>query len=323
MISRRKLLLSWTAAGAGLSFPCIAGRDYPQRPIRIVSAGIPGTTFEMVARAIADKLAPSLGQTFLVEARPGAGGNLGAELVARAPGDGYTLLMALGTTFTVNPSLLAKPPFDPLTDFRFIALTSVTSTALVVHPSVPVNSVAEFVEFAKQHPIAYAHGGNGTPGHLCMEYLRLLAGFPATAVAYRGNPQLVTDLVSGQIKFGFVATSGVIQHVRQGRLRALAISTRERSPLAPDLPPLAEVGYPEFEFDSYHVLAAPAALSESTTALLEREVLRALDAPDLREKLLLQDIIVAPSTSTQAKSRIAADFYKWARIVKATGMQLN
>ena len=215
MLSRR-LLLS-VVAGATFGIPAAADalQPYPRRPVKIITAGIPGTTFDLVARALADQLSLRLKQVFLVEPRPGAAGNVGAEFVAKAFPDGYTLIMALGTTFAVNPSLYRKPPFDPLADFTFIAITATTSTVLVVHPSVPVSSVAEFVAFAKKEPVAYAHGGNGTPGHLTMEYFRLMAGFQTTPVPYRGNPQLVTDLVGGQIKAGFVAASGVIQHVRE------------------------------------------------------------------------------------------------------------
>jgi tripartite-type tricarboxylate transporter receptor subunit TctC len=324
MMSRRVFLSGAAGASLGLvAAPAALAQTYPERPIRIITAGIPGTTFDLVARAIGDKLSPILRQPLLVESRPGAAGNLGAEFVARVPADGYTLLMALGTVFTINPSLYRKPPFDPLADFRYIAITSVTSTMLVVHPSIPVNSVAEFVAYAKKKPVSYAHGGNGTPGHLCMEYFGLLAGFKATPVPYRGNPQLVTDLVSGQIKFGFVATSGVAQHVREGRLKGLAVSTRKRSPVAPDLPTLAEAGYPEFEFDSYHVLAAPAAIPEPIATLLEREVLRALALPDLQEKLRVQDMLIAPTPGAEAKARIASDFQKWAKVVEATGMRVE
>jgi tripartite-type tricarboxylate transporter receptor subunit TctC len=184
---------------------------------------------------------------------------------------------------------------------------------LVIHPSVPVSSVAEFVAFAKKEPIAYAHGGNGTPGHLTMEYFRLMAGFQTTPVPYRGNPQLVTDLVGGQIKAGFVAASGVIQHVREGRLKGLAVSTRSRSPLAPDVPTIAEAGYPQFEFASYHVLAAPAGIPEPIAALLEREVLQSLADPELREKFRVQDIVIAPATSVEVRARIESDLQLWAR----------
>jgi tripartite-type tricarboxylate transporter receptor subunit TctC len=323
MISRR-LFLSGLAGASVLGAPGVAtSQSYPQRPVRIIVAGIPGTPFDIVARAIADQLSLKLKQTFLVETRPGAAGNVGAEFVAKAPADGYTLLSALGTTFTVNPSLYKKPPFDPLADFRFISLTGTTSTTLVVHPSIPVNSVAEFVTFAKKQPITYAHGGNGTPGHLCMEYLGLLAGFRATPVPYRGNPQLVTDLVAGQIKFGFVGTTGVVPHIREGRLKGLAVSTRKRSPLAPNLPTIAEAGYPEFEFDTHYVLAAPAGIPESVATLLEREVPQALASPELQEKFRALDIEIALTPGTEIKARIKSDFEKWAKVVKAAGMQVD
>jgi tripartite-type tricarboxylate transporter receptor subunit TctC len=324
MISKREFLLG----AAGASFELLAtgtaeATSYPERPVKIVTAGLPGTPFDVVARAIADRLSSSLKQTFVVEARPGAAGNIGAEVLAKAPADGYTLLMALGTTFTVNPSLYRKPPFDPLADFRYIAITGATSTTLVVHPSIPVNSVAEFIAFAKQHPISYAHGGNGTPGHLCMEYFRLMADFKTTPVPYRGNPQLVTDLVAGQIKFGFVGTTGVAPHIRAGRLKGLAVSTRNRSPLLPELPPLAEAGYPGFEFDTYYVLAALAGVPDPIAALLEREVLQALASPELREKFRAMDIEMLRTPGAEAKARIKSDLHKWAKVVEAAGMRVD
>jgi len=322
MISRRRILSLLAGASAGLATGAAAARPYPQRPVKIIVAGLPGTPFDLVARAIADKLSPSLKQTFVVEARPGAAGNIGAEFVAKAPADGYTLLAALGTTFTVNPSLYKKPPFDHA-DFRFISIVATTSTTLVVHPSIPVNSVAEFVAYAKKQPIAYAHGGNGTPGHLGMEYFRLMAGFQTMPVPYRGNPQLVIDLVAGQIKFGFVSTAGVAQHVREGRLKGLAISTRKRSPLAPELPTIAEAGYPDFELESFHVLAAPAGIPEPVATLLERKVLQVLASPELQEKFRVQDIVIAAVAGAEAKALIKSDFQKWAKVVKAAGMRVD
>lgn len=322
MMSRRLFLSGAAATSLTRATPAAAGR-YPERLVKIIVAGLPGTPFDLLARAIADRLSPTLGQTFLVDPRPGAAGNVAAEFVAKSPADGYTLLAALGTTFTVNPSLYRKPPFDPLADFSFISIMATTATTLVVHPSIPVNSVAEFVAYAKKEPVAYAHGGNGTPGHLAMEYFRLLAGFKTLPVPYRGNPQLVADLVAGQIKFGFVGSSGVAQHIRAGRLKGLAISTRERSPLAPELPTIAESGYPEFEFDTYYVLAAPAGIPGRTAALLEREVLQVLASPDLQEKFRAQDTVIAPTSGAEASARIKSDFQKWAKVVKAAGMHVD
>ena len=324
MMSRRLFLSGVAGASLGLTASSAAiAQVYPQRPVKIITAGLPGTPFDLVARALADHLSPNLKQTFLVETRPGAAGNVGAEFVAKAPADGYTLLSALGTTFTVNPSLYKKPPFDPLADFRFIAIMAVTGNTLVVHPSIPINSVAEFVAYAKKEHISYAHGGNGSPGHLAMEYFRLMAGFQATAVPYRGNPQLVTDLVAGQIKFGFVGTSGVAQHVREGRLKGLAVASRNRSPIAPELPTIAESGYPKFEFEGFHVLAAPAGIPEPVAALLEREVLRVLASPELQQKYRAQDILITPSPGAETTARIKTDFEKWAKVVRAAGMQVD
>src|SRR5215831_3067170 len=317
MMSRR-VFLSGAGASLGLA-TAAAAQGFPERPVKFITAGIPGTTFDLVGRAIADKLSPVLRQPVLVESRPGAAGNLAAEFVAKVPADGYTLLMALGTVFTINPSLYRKPPFDPRTDFRYIAITSATSTTLVVHPSVPVNSVAEFVAYAKKEPISYAHGGNGTPGHLCMEYFALLAGFQTVPVAYRGNTQLSTDLVAGQIKFGFVGGGGVIQHIRAGRLKGLATSSRERSLLAPDIPTIAELGYADFEFEGQFPMAVPSGTPEPEAALLEREIHKALTSPDIQERLLPMDMRVVASTSIEAKSRIQSDAALWAKVVKATG----
>ena len=183
-----------------------------------------GGPLDIVARAIADKLSISLKQPIVIENRPGAGGNIGTEVVARAAPDGYTLGMVLGTTLTVNPSLYKKLPFDPDKDFRPLSIVTTTGNMLVVHPSVPVNSVAEFVAYAKaaaarKEPITYASGGNGTPGHLAMEYFRLHAGFEAIHVPYRGNAPMVIDLVAGQVKVGFVASAGMMDHVQAGRLK--------------------------------------------------------------------------------------------------------
>jgi tripartite-type tricarboxylate transporter receptor subunit TctC len=197
------------------------------------------------------------------------------------------------------------------------------TTMLVVHSSVPVNSVAEFVAYAKKEPIIYAHAGPGSAGHLCMEYFRLLAGFQTIPVPYRGNGQLGVDLAAGRLKFGFVATPGVVQHVRAGRLKGIAVSGRTRSPLAPELPTIAEEGYPDFEYESYYVLAAPAGIPDSVAALLEREVQQVLASPALQERFRTQDILLDWAGSVDTKARIEADEQRWAKVVKAAGMHLD
>jgi tripartite-type tricarboxylate transporter receptor subunit TctC len=321
MIARRQFLLTGAAAGSGLlSGRAVWAQSYPQRPVKIVVAGLAGVPFDLIARAIAEKLSVRLKQTCLVEDRPGAAGNLGAEAVARSEADGYTLLTSLNTTFTVNPSLYKSLPFDPNADFSFLTITASGANYLVVHPSIAVNSVTEFVAYAKKQPISYAHGGPGTPGHLCMEYFGLLAGFKAVPVAYRGNTQLSTDLVAGQIKFGFVGGGGVIQHIRAGRLKGLAISSRERSLLAPDIPTIAELGYPDFDFAAYFPMAVRSGTPEAVATLLENEIRHALHAPDMAARFRPLDLKIIASTSAEAKSRLQA---LWAKVVKATGMQVN
>lgn len=326
MIARRQLLISSAAAAAGctlLGRTVARAQSFPQRPVKIVVAGLAGVPFDLLARAVADKLSGSLKETCIVEDRPGAAGNLGAETVARAAPDGHTLLISLSTTFTVNPSLYNKLPFDPNADFRFLSLAASGANYLVVHPSVPVNSTAEFVSYAKQHTISYAHGGPGTPGHLCMEYFGLLAGFKATPVAYRGNTQLSVDLASGQIKFGFVGGGGVIAHIHAGRLKGLAISSRERSLLAPDIPTIAESGYADFEFNAYFPFAVRSGTPDAIAALLENEIRNALKSPDMQERFRPLDVRIVPSTGTEATSRLRSDAALWAKVVRETGMRVG
>ena len=323
MMSRRLFLKVVTGATLAPVVSSAWAQSYPQRPVKIVVSTLPGTGIDLVARTIADKMSARLSQPFIVENRPGAAGNLGAEAVARSVPDGHTLLVAVNATFTVNPSLYKKLPFDPNTDFRYISTVGKATTMLVVHSSIPVNSVAEFVAYAKKEPINYAAAGPGSPSHLCMEYFSLLAGFQAMPVPYRGNTQLATDLASGQIKFGFVATPGVVQHVRTGRLKGLAVSGRTRSPLAPELPTIAEAGYPDFEYESYYVLAAPASVPNSVAALLETEAQQSLADSGLQERFRAQDIVIAWAGSVDTTARIEAEAQLWAKVVKAAGMRVD
>ena len=315
MLAGASIVLSVSSAATAQS--------YPQRPVKLIVSLVAGSPADLVARSIADKLSASLKQTFVVENRPGAHGNLASEFVARSAPDGHTLLFSLSTTQTVNPSVYKKLPFDPDADLRHLSIVAITSTMLVVHPSVPVNSVPELVALARREPMAYAHGGHGSPGHLTMEYFRLEAGFPAIPVPYRGNAPLVNDLVAGQIKLGFVGTGGVIQHVRAGRLRGLAISKAVRSPLAPDVPTVAELGYPGFKVEPYYLMSAPAGIPDPIATLLERELQQAVQSPDLQEKFRANDTEPAGTTGADATARIKADRELWAEVVKATGMTVE
>jgi tripartite-type tricarboxylate transporter receptor subunit TctC len=323
MGKQRSLLMAIAAAGCGfLAATEVLAQPYPQRPIRMIIDRPAGVPHDILARALADKLAASLKQTIIVDNRVGAGGNLAAESAARSTPDGYTLLVALDTTLTVNPTLYKNLSINPEADLRPLSIIASSSNMLVVHPSVPVNSVAEFVTYARANPVSYAHGGNGSPGHLTMELFRMMAGFPATPVPYRGNAQLAVDLAAGQIKVGFVGTAGVIDHVRAGRLKALAVSSAERRSVAPDIPTIAEAGY-DFHRETYFVLLAPTATPEPVVALIEREARSALQAPDLIKRFRSVNMDIVASSGAEAKARLQADIRLWAKVIEATGMRAD
>jgi tripartite-type tricarboxylate transporter receptor subunit TctC len=321
----RRVVLSLLGAAALASHvvPAAQAQTYPSRPVKVIVPFAAGGPLDIVARAVSDKLAASLKQPFVLENRVGAGGNIGTEAAARAAPDGYTLLMTLSTALTANPSLYKKLPFQPLTDFRPLSVMAKSSQMMVVHPSVPVGTLAELVAFAKLQPLTYVHAGPGSGGHLAMEYFKTVAGFETVQVPYRGNAPLVIDLVAGQVKAGFVATTGVIHHVRDGKLKGLAISSAARSLLAPDVPTMAEAGYPDFKIDSYFVALAPAGLPDAIAAQLEREVRAALRHPDIGDKFRAQDLAVDGSSAAEATARLRADTELWARIAKAANMRVD
>jgi tripartite-type tricarboxylate transporter receptor subunit TctC len=305
-----------------------AQQAYPNRLIKVIHPYAAGGPTDIVTRVIAEKMSISLKQPIVIETRPGAGGNIGTEAIARAAPDGYTLGIVLGTTLTVNPSLYNKLPFDPDRDFRLISIVSTSGNMLVVHPSVPINSVTEFVAYAKaaaarKEPIAYASGGIGTPGHLVMENFRVRAGFEAVHVPYRGNAPMVIDLVAGQVKFGFVTSAGMMDHVQAGRLKALGVARANRSPLAPEVPTIAESGYPGFSVENYSVMLAPAGIPKPIAALWEREVRTALKHPDIIERLRTMDTTPVGMIGPDVQARLKADREAWANVVAAANMSLD
>jgi tripartite-type tricarboxylate transporter receptor subunit TctC len=306
---QRSLLMAVAVAGCFLAAAEVLAQSYPQRPIRMIIDRPAGVPHDILARALADKLAASLKQTIIVDNRVGAGGNLAAEYAARSTPDGYTLLVALDTTLTVNPTLYKNLSINPHADLRPLSIIASSSNMLVVHPSMPVNSVAEFVAYARANPVT-------------MELFRMMAGFLATPVPYRGNAQLAVDLAAGQIKVGFVGTAGVIDHVRAGRLKALAVSSAERRSVAPDIPTIAEAGY-DFHRETYFVLLAPAATPEPVVALIEREARSALQAPDLIKRFRSVNMDIVASSGAEAKARLQADIRLWAKVIEATGMRAD
>jgi tripartite-type tricarboxylate transporter receptor subunit TctC len=293
-------------------------QNYPTHPVRIIVSSAAGGPLDIVGRAVAEKMAAALKQPVVVEARSGAGGNIAADFVSKSAPDGYTLLFTLSSTLTVNPHLYKDLTFN----LKPVTVVNYSTQTLFVHPSVPVHNVGEFVAWAKKEgPVSYAHGGNGTSSHLVMEYFRLLAGFETVGVPYRGAAAMVSDFLAGQFKVAFGSTSGLLPQAAAGKLRALAVSTSKRSPLAPDVPTVAESGYPGFELTTDFVLLAPGATPDEIVALLEREVRQAIDTTEFRDRFSKQDIWIVASTSVEAASRIKAGFDLWRDVVVRTGMK--
>jgi len=328
VLQYRRSVCVVAALTSAIAFGCPGStfaQVYPTKVVRTVVPITAGGPLDFVARLLTDKLSASLKQPFIVDNRPGAALNVGTEVVAKAAPDGYTLLLSLDTPLTVNPAVYKKLPFDSERDFSPISVVASFSQMLVVHPSLPVNSLADFVALAKKHnerPMIYGSGGgNGSAGQLTMEYFRMRAGFPAIHVPYRGNAQVVTDLIGGQVPAAFVATPGVVQHVREGRLKALAVSSAQRTRLAPEVPTMIESGYSGFDVGFYMVMLAPAGVPASIRSLLEREVQQALRSPEFREKLRAQGLDPIGSTGTEAKAMLQVAAERWSDVVKAADIK--
>jgi tripartite-type tricarboxylate transporter receptor subunit TctC len=298
----------------------VAAQSYPEHPIKMIVSSAAGGPLDVVGRAVAEKLALSLKQPVVVETRTGAGGNIAAEFVSRSAPDGYTLLFVLASTLTVNPHLYKDLTFN----LKPITVVNYSTQTLFVHPSLPVSNLAEFVAWAKKEsPVTYAHGGAGTSSHLVMEYFRMLAGFDTVPVPYRGAAAMVSDFLAGQFKVAFGSTSGLLPQAAAGRLRALAVSTAQRSPLAPDVPTLAESGYPGFELTTDFVLLAPGETPDDIVSLLQREVRQAVTAPEFVDRFRQQDIWIVASTPAETAARIKAGYELWGDVVKRTGMKVD
>ena len=320
-MSKLGFLIAITIIAAGLDGA--RADTYPSHVVKIIVPIAAGGPIDTVARTIAQTLSERLKQPFIVENRPGAGGNVGIQAAIHAEPDGYTLLLAAGSMLTISPLLYKVQPFDPEVDMQPLSILTVSSQTLVVHPSLPVNSLRDLVAYAKKKPLAYATSGYGSPSHLAMEYLRLLADFPAAPVSYRGLSPLMVDLISGQVKVGFVATSGIIGYVRDGKLRGIAISSARRSQLLKDVPTIAESGYPDYEFDSYVLMLAPFGIPEPVAALLERELRLAVGSQDFENKYRARDVHGVGSTGAEAKIWISQETKRWAKVVKAANMHVD
>ena len=317
-------IISQLGALAALSL--IAGlaqaQGYPVKPVRVVVTTVPGP-LDSFARAVLERLQQRLKQPFVVDNKAGAGGNLGAEVVAKSPADGYTLLFALDTTFTVNPSLYKKLSFDPVKDFVAISVPVTYSQTLAVNPNVKAATVAELVKLAKTRHMTYASGGNGSPSHLTMASFLSTAGIEMTHIPYKGTGASVIDVMGGQVDSVFAVGSGIFPHAKAGKLRALAVSGGQRSTSAADVPTVAESGYPGFDASFAYVFMAPAGTPDEVVQLLAREVNLAMASPELRELNRQADYAATNLSQQQSAAWLAETRKHWAEVIGKAKITLD
>jgi len=308
-----------------LAAASFAQSAYPNKPIRLIVPFPAGGSVDVTSRALAQKLSEQLGQQVVIDNRPGAGGNIGMDAVAKSPADGYTLGMGALSTHAVNPALFAKMPYDAVKDFAPITLVVITPNVLVTNPvALPASDVAGIVAAAKlSGTVNCASGSNGSAGHLACELFKLQTGAPITHVPYKGGGPAMTDLLGGQVQMMFDNMASSLPQIKAGKLKAFAVTAPKRSALAPDLPTMAEAGVKDFDVFTWWGLFAPAGTPPELVKRLSLEVNKALAAPDLRDKWLASGAEPAASTPEEFKAFIGKELTKYARIVKESGAKVD
>ena len=323
---RRSLALAAGAALLALASPAAlaqGGGAYPAKPITMIVPFPPGGPTDLVARVLAQKLGEQMGQTVLVDNRGGANGNIGAQMVAKAAADGYTILYT--SSIALSPALYKSVSYSVEKDFAPVALVAVVPLALVVNPSIPANNVKEFVAYAKAHPgkLSYGSAGNGNVTHLGAFQFVQANGIDATHVPYRGSAPADVDLVGNQVQFMTDTVNSVMSFVRDKRLKMLAVTTGKRMSLFPEVPTLAESGMPGFEVGAWQGVMVPAGTPQAVVDKLNAEIVKALKSPDVRERLALQGAEPLGSTPQEYGAYVKKELARWAGVVKATGVTLD
>ena len=311
------LLIASLAAGTA------AAQQYPTKPVRIVVGFAPGGGSDFIARVIANKLTERFGSQVIVENRPGAGSTLGTELVVRSPADGYTLLLS-SASYTVNPSVY-KLSFDPLNDITPIVQLSRGPYVVAVHPSVPARTLSELVALAKREPdkFSYASSGNGGHVHVATEYFLYTAGIKITHVPYKGTGPALNDTIGGSVHLILGSVATALQHVKSGRLRALAVTTPKRIAAAPDVPTVGESGYPTYEVTNWHGLVGPRGLPKDIVERLNKEVNESLKSKDVEKVLASDGLEPAGGSAQEFASIIKNEIGRWSQVVKRAGVKLE
>jgi tripartite-type tricarboxylate transporter receptor subunit TctC len=308
---------------ASLGSPPVAAQNYPSKPIRLIVPYAPGGGNDTLSRAIGQKLTQSLGQPLVVDNRAGSGGVIGADIVAKAAPDGYTLLMA-SSELAVSVSLIATLPYDPLRDFAPVARVGETSYLLVVHPSLSAKSVSELIALAKARPgqLNYASAGVGSPLHLAAELFKWMTGTNLVQVTYKGGAPAVTATLAGETQVVFGSVTTTLQLAKAGRVRALAVTSAKRSPLVPDLPTVAEAGVPGYELVNWYGVLAPARTPKVIVSRLASELAQIMALPDIRERALQnQGIEAVASTTEEFAAVLKNEVAKWRKLTKAIGIR--
>ncbi len=307
--------LPWVAAGSAQA------QEFPSQPVKLIVPLTPGGSNDVLARVVAEKLGGLWGQSVIVENRPGASSNIGADAVARAPADGYTMLVAPNNVFAVNHTLM--PRLEGGKDLSPVSLLGTVPFLLVAGPGAKVNSVKELIDASKSRPegITYASSGIGSPHHLAAEMFRLRTGAKLTHVPYKGAAPAITDLLGGQVQVTFGAINQLLPHIREGKLKALAVVGAERIALLPDVPTLAEAGLPGWQGEVWVALAAPPRTPAATVERINRDVRRVMALPDVQTKMAEQGLVVKSSTPAQLAQTIADDTRRWAEVIKEANIK--
>ena len=299
--------------------------EYPNRQVRWIVPFAPAGPTDLMSRAVAEKLTQRLGQQFVVDNRSGAGGNIGAEVVAKSAPDGYTLMIGHVGTHAVNVTLYPKIAFDPVRDFTPITLIATLPLALVVHPAVPAKDVKELIAYARARPgqLNFASAGNGGPTHLTGELLKTSAAIDIVHVPYKGNAAALLDLMAGRVQMMFSNMLTSMPHVRAGKLRAIGLSSTRRSPQAPELPTIAESGVPGFSAVPWYGVLGPAGLPHAIVSKLNSEIARALAQPDMQERFVAQGVDLQSTTPEQFSALIKSEVVKWRKVVREAGAKVD
>jgi len=315
-------------AGIAASLALVVGAgaaEYPMRPVTLIVAFTPGGPSDVLARILGKRLHELFGQPFVIDNRPGAAGNIAAEVVANATPDGYTLLMGNNSILATNASLYKKLNYDPQRDFAPISLIGSQANILVVNPSVPANSMQELIALARSRPgqLNFASSGHGAAAHLAGELFKAEAKVDIVHVAYKGAAPALHDVVAGHVHMMFATAASVVSLIRDGKVRPLAVSTSKRSAVLPDIPTVAELGIPGFDATTWHGLVAPAGVSKEVIGTLHFGVVTALNDPAVRKSLLDLGVDIVGSTPQEFDAYIKAEIPKWSAVVKASGARLD